>query len=68
MKKTIVKYYNRLIWSGPLDAYFDYQLEILGYRTLEFEPFYGEEDIQGKALILTRLLWCYWVSNIQKLL
>jgi len=50
-EKSMVEDYDHLIWSGPLDAYFDHQLGRLGYRTLDFESFYGEGDIQGNAVI-----------------
>ena len=49
--KSMATDYDHLIWSGPLDAYFDHQLGRLGYRTLDFEPFYGEGDVQGNAVI-----------------
>ncbi len=38
-------------YSGPLDSYFNYDLGRLGYRTLDFEPVYGEGDIQGTAVM-----------------
>ena len=43
--------FEHMVWSGPLDAYFDHQLGRLGYRTLDFEPFYGQGDVQGNAVI-----------------
>ena len=43
--------YDHVIWSGPLDAYFDHSLGKLGYRTLDFQPFYGTGDMQGNAVI-----------------
>ena len=43
--------FDHMIWSGPLDAYFDHQLGRLGYRTLDFESSYGEGDVQGNAVI-----------------
>ena len=42
---------DHVIWSGPLDAYFEHSLGKLSYRTLDFEPFYGEGDVQGNAVI-----------------
>jgi len=43
--------FDHIVWSGPLDAYFNHQLGRLGYRTLDFVPFYGEGDVQGNAVI-----------------
>lgn len=43
--------FEHMVWSGPLDAYFDHQLGRLSYRTLDFEPFYGQGDVQGNAVI-----------------
>lgn len=43
--------FDHMVWSGPLDAYFDHQLGRLGYRTLDFESSYGEGDVQGNAVI-----------------
>lgn len=43
--------FDHMVWSGPLDAYFNHRLGRLGYRTLDFVPFYGEGDVQGNAVI-----------------
>lgn len=43
--------FDHIVWSGPLDAYFNHRLGRLGYRTLDFVPFYGEGDVQGNAVI-----------------
>lgn len=42
---------DHVIWSGPLDAYFDYRLGRLGYRTLDFERFTAQGDYQGCAVM-----------------
>jgi UDP-galactopyranose mutase len=42
---------DHVIWSGPLDAYFDYRLGRLGYRTLDFERFTDQGDYQGCAVM-----------------
>lgn len=42
---------DHVIWSGPLDSYFDYSLGRLGYRTLDFERFTGTGDWQGCAVM-----------------
>ena len=43
--------FDHMVWSGALDAYFDHQLGRLAYRTLDFEPFYDEGDVQGNAVV-----------------
>lgn len=43
--------YDHVVWSGPLDAYFNHSLGRLGYRTLDFKPSYGTGDMQGNAVI-----------------
>lgn len=43
--------FEHIVWSGPLDAYFNHQLGRLRYRTLDFKPFYGQGDVQGNAVI-----------------
>lgn len=42
---------DHVIWSGPLDSYFEYKLGRLGYRTLDFERFTAEGDYQGCAVM-----------------
>jgi len=42
---------DHVIWSGPLDSYFDYRLGRLGYRTLDFERFTEQGDYQGCAVM-----------------
>jgi UDP-galactopyranose mutase len=46
-----VKDYAHLFWSGPIDAFFDYQLGRLQYRSLRFERFDEGKDFQGNAVI-----------------
>lgn len=43
--------YDHIVWSGTLDSWFGHKLGRLGYRTLDFEAFYGEADVQGNAVI-----------------
>ncbi|MDX3772602.1 UDP-galactopyranose mutase [Chromatiaceae bacterium AAb-1] len=43
--------FTHVFYSGPLDAYFDYELGRLPYRTLEFEEIRTEGDYQGCAVI-----------------
>ncbi|MBL8561119.1 MAG: UDP-galactopyranose mutase [Gemmobacter sp.] len=42
---------DHVIWSGPLDGFFDYELGRLGYRTLDFEQFSHQGDYQGCAVM-----------------
>lgn len=43
---------DRIIYTGPIDEYFGYQLGMLEYRGLRFETDkYDEEDHQGVAVI-----------------
>ena len=43
--------YNHIFFTGPLDAFFNYKLGRLGYRTVTFEPFYANGDYQGTAVM-----------------
>jgi len=43
--------YGHVIWTGPLDAYFGYDLGRLGYRTLDFEEFVADGDFQGTPVM-----------------
>lgn len=45
------KNYSHTFWSGPMDAYFNYRLGDLAYRTLNFERHLGVGDYQGNAVI-----------------
>ncbi|WP_287434708.1 UDP-galactopyranose mutase [Maritimibacter sp.] len=42
---------DHIVWSGPLDGYFDYDIGRLGYRTLDFERFTASGDWQGCAVM-----------------
>lgn len=35
-KKTAKEQFDHIVYTGPLDAYFDYEYGSLGYRTLDF--------------------------------
>ncbi|MFA5775516.1 MAG: UDP-galactopyranose mutase [Ilumatobacteraceae bacterium] len=39
--------FDHVFWTGPIDAYFDFEHGRLGYRTLDFEPQVSEGDFQG---------------------
>ena len=43
--------YRHIFNSGPLDAWFDYKLGRLGYRTLDFHRFTYKGDYQGCAVM-----------------
>ena len=42
---------DHLIWTGPLDGFYQERLGRLGYRTLDFERFMHEGDYQGCAVM-----------------
>ena len=42
-----VSAYNHVFYTGPLDAYFNYNAGKLGYRTVTFEKHYAADDYQG---------------------
>ncbi|PLX35863.1 MAG: UDP-galactopyranose mutase [Hyphomicrobiales bacterium] len=43
--------FRHIVYSGPLDRYFNYDLGRLGYRTLDFERVDADGDFQGTAVI-----------------
>lgn len=43
--------FDHVFWSGPIDAYFKYELGRLQYRTLKFERFDETGDFQGNPVI-----------------
>lgn len=43
--------YDHVFCSGPIDAWFDYELGQLGYRTLDFEASWHKGDYQGCAVM-----------------
>ncbi len=50
-KREQVGSYDHVFFTGPLDAWFDYELGRLGYRTLDFEVIRAEGDYQGCAVM-----------------
>ena len=46
--------YDHVFFTGPLDAFFNYQFGRLGYRTVTFEKNYAEGDFQG----VTQMNYC----------
>ena len=43
--------YEHVFFSGAIDAWFEYELGRLGYRTLDFEEIRAEGDFQGCAVM-----------------
>lgn len=43
--------FDHVVYSGPLDRYFGYDLGRLQYRSLRFERFYHKGDFQGTAVM-----------------
>jgi UDP-galactopyranose mutase len=43
--------FAHVVYSGPIDRYFHYELGRLGYRTLDFETIRAEGDYQGAAVV-----------------
>lgn len=39
--------YSHIFYTGPIDAFFNYEFGRLGYRTVVFEKGYAEGDLQG---------------------
>jgi UDP-galactopyranose mutase len=42
---------DHIIYSGPIDRFFGFDIGRLGYRTLDFETIYVEGDAQGTAIM-----------------
>lgn len=51
LANDMIKNFDHVFWSGPMDGYFDFKLGRLGYRTLKFEKFVESGDFQGNAVI-----------------
>jgi len=49
-----VSMYDHIFYTGPIDAYFNYNSGRLGYRTVTFEQHYAEGDYQG----LSQMNYC----------
>lgn len=45
------KEFKHIFFSGPMDAYFQYKLGRMNYRSLIFDRFDGKGDMQGNAVI-----------------
>lgn len=49
--KDMIDEYAHVFYSGPIDAFFDYELGRLGYRTLDFVMEKADGDFQGCAVM-----------------
>lgn len=49
-----IQQYDHVFYTGPIDAWFQYQYGRLGYRTVTFETIYGKGDMQG----VTQMNYC----------
>ncbi|CAN5706776.1 MAG: UDP-galactopyranose mutase [Ilumatobacteraceae bacterium] len=43
--------FDHVVWTGPIDAFFDHEHGRLGYRTLDFERELHDGDFQGCAVM-----------------
>jgi UDP-galactopyranose mutase len=44
---TDISQYNHVFYTGPIDAFFNYEFGRLGYRTVVFDKSYANGDFQG---------------------
>lgn len=51
LQPELKKDFDHIFWCGPVDAFFNYELGRLQYRTLKFERFDESGDYQGNAVI-----------------
>jgi UDP-galactopyranose mutase len=49
--KSDTEGYEHIFYSGGIDAYFEYELGLLGYRTLDFKEIRADGDYQGCAVM-----------------
>ncbi|MCX7899401.1 MAG: UDP-galactopyranose mutase [Methylocystis sp.] len=49
--EAIEERFEHVIYSGPIDRYFNFRLGRLNYRTLNFEKFHAVGDYQGTAVL-----------------
>ena len=47
LDRSAIERFDHVVWTGPLDSWFDHDFGRLGYRTLRFEEFTAEGDYQG---------------------
>lgn len=46
-----ISMFDHLIYTGPIDAFFDFKFGRLSYRTVTFKKEYADGDFQGNAVI-----------------
>lgn len=51
LEKTMLSDYDHVFYTGPIDAWFDFKLGRLGYRSLEFKQEVFDGDFQGCAVM-----------------
>ena len=51
LARSQVPDFDHVFWSGPVDGFYGYDLGRLPYRTLDFERFEAEGDVQGCAVM-----------------
>jgi UDP-galactopyranose mutase len=49
--EDLTEAFAHVVYSGPIDRYFHYELGRLGYRTLDFETIRAKGDYQGTAVV-----------------
>ena len=49
--EELTEVFAHVVYSGPIDRYFGYDLGRLGYRTLDFDIFRAKGDYQGAAVV-----------------
>ena len=49
--EDLTEAFAHVVYSGPIDRYFHYDLGRLGYRTLDFETIRARGDYQGTAVV-----------------
>ncbi|MEM4134579.1 MAG: UDP-galactopyranose mutase [Candidatus Micrarchaeia archaeon] len=50
-ERKMTSEFDHIFYSGPIDAFYDYELGQLGYRTLDFIAERAEGDFQGCAVM-----------------
>jgi UDP-galactopyranose mutase len=50
-KNFYMKNYNKIIYSGKIDQFFNYSYGLLEYRSLKFQEEYYNKDYQGNSII-----------------
>jgi UDP-galactopyranose mutase len=49
--EDLTESFAHVVYTGPIDRYFDFRCGRLGYRTLDFEVFHVKGDYQGTAVL-----------------